>query len=61
ADDPAHAQAKADLSRRLDAWMAQQGDQGNASEMNAAQRQGRAENPPKKKGAKAAPADDGDA
>ena len=61
ADDPAHAQAKADLSRRLDAWMAQQGDQGNASEMNAAQRQGRAEKQPKKKGAKAAPADDGDA
>jgi len=50
ADDPALAQVKADLSRRLDAWMAQQGDKGNATEMQARQRQGRGE---KKKRAKA--------
>jgi len=48
ADDPAHAAVKADLRKRLDAWMAQQGDQGNATEMNARQRQGRAEKKPAK-------------
>ena len=41
ADDPAYAQAKAELSKQLDAWMAQQGDQGAATEMRAKERQGR--------------------
>jgi len=54
AGDPAHAQAKADLAKRLDAWMAQQDDRGIATEMKAAERQGRAENP-QKKGSKTAP------
>jgi len=43
ADKTALADVKADLARRLDAWMAQQGDQGNATEMKARQRQGRGE------------------
>ena len=35
------AEVQAALARRLDAWMAQQGDEGNATEMKARQRQGR--------------------
>ena len=41
ADDRAHAKIKADLSKRLDAWMVQQGDKGNATEMDAKNRQGK--------------------
>ncbi len=52
ADEPALARVKADLRKRLDAWMAQQGDKGNATEMQARQRQGRGK---KKKRAKAKP------
>ena len=40
---PAHAKVKATLSAALDAWMKQQGDEGNATEMKARQRQGRGE------------------
>ena len=43
AADPAHAKVKAALSAKLDAWMKQQGDEGNATEMKARQRQGRGE------------------
>jgi uncharacterized sulfatase len=43
AGDPALAEVQADLSQRLDAWMAQQGDRGNETEMQARERQGRAE------------------
>jgi len=50
AEKSALADVKADLARRLDAWMAQQGDQGNATEMKARQRQGQG----KKKNAKKA-------
>ena len=52
AADPARAKIKADLSKRLDVWMAQQGDKGNATEMQAKTRQGRggkAQAKPKKK------------
>ena len=41
AGDPALADVQADLARRLDDWMAQQGDEGNATEMKARERQGR--------------------
>lgn len=41
ADDPAYAEVKAKLKKRLEAWMAQQGDEGIATEMKASQRQGR--------------------
>lgn len=48
ADDPALAAVKADLSKRLDAWMAQQGDKGKQTEMLA---HGRKRKPkPKRKG-----------
>ena len=39
ADDPACAHVKAALSKRLDAWMDQQGDRGVATEMQAQERQ----------------------
>ncbi len=56
ADDPAEAERKASLRKELDAWMAQQGDKGNETEMKARERQGRAERQPRKKktGARAA-------
>jgi len=41
ADHPALQPVKADLARRLDAWMRQQGDEGVATELKAPQRQGR--------------------
>ena len=41
AADPAHWPLMADLEAKLLAWMAQQGDQGNATEMKARERQGR--------------------
>ncbi len=41
ADDPAYATVKADLSKRLDAWMKSQGDLGQATELAAHERQGR--------------------
>lgn len=41
ADDPAYAQIKVALKKELDRWMAQQGDEGNATEMKAFERQGR--------------------
>ncbi|MBL9190678.1 MAG: sulfatase [Opitutaceae bacterium] len=44
AADPAHAATKARLSAALDAWMAQQGDQGMATEMKALERQGPSDN-----------------
>ncbi len=43
ADDPAHAELKGSLRKRLEAWMKQQGDLGNATEMKARERQGRGE------------------
>jgi uncharacterized sulfatase len=49
ADRPELADVQADLARRLDAWMAQQGDRGNATEMNARERQGRGKKKAKKK------------
>jgi uncharacterized sulfatase len=48
AGDPALADVQATLRRRLDAWMDQQGDRGNATEMQARERQGKG----KKKNAK---------
>ena len=41
ATDPDAAKIKADLGQRLDAWMAQQGDKGNETELQAKTRQGR--------------------
>jgi N-sulfoglucosamine sulfohydrolase len=41
ADDPTFAQIKARLGRQLDAWMAQQGDKGVETELQAASRQNR--------------------
>jgi hypothetical protein len=41
ADDPKSAETKARLGRQLDAWMAQQGDQGVDSELKAKSRQGK--------------------
>jgi len=41
AGDPAQAQLKASLRKRLQAWMKQQGDLGNETEMKARERQGR--------------------
>jgi len=41
ADDPAQAERKASLRKRLEAWMRQQGDLGNETEMKARKRQGR--------------------
>lgn len=41
ADDPEYATIKARLNEQLNAWMAQQGDQGMATERNARSRQGR--------------------
>ena len=38
AADPAYAEVKAALRRELDAWMAQQGDEGNATERRAGER-----------------------
>ena len=40
AADPAHASIKAQLRKELDRWMKQQGDEGNATEMKALERQG---------------------
>jgi hypothetical protein len=40
ADDPALADVKAALRRRLEAWMAQQGDKGIRTEMQALGRMG---------------------
>ena len=45
-NDPSVAKIKADLRKRLDAWMKQQGDEGNATERGAQGRKG------KKKGKK---------
>lgn len=39
ADDPAYGEIRALLRQRLDAWMEQQGDEGQATEMNALARQ----------------------
>jgi len=52
ADRAEHAQVKAALSRKLDEWMAQQGDKGNATEMKARERQGRGKSGSRRKGAK---------
>ncbi|MEM9939992.1 MAG: sulfatase [Planctomycetota bacterium] len=41
ADDPAFSTIKNELSQRLDSWMAQQGDLGQATELAALERQGR--------------------
>ena len=41
ADDPRHEIIKADLRRRLDAWMQAQGDQGQATELEALKHQAR--------------------
>ena len=41
AAESAHAKVKAVLSGKLDEWMKQQGDEGNATEMKARERQGR--------------------
>ena len=40
ADDPAYAKIKARLRKALERWMAQQGDEGNATELKAIERQG---------------------
>jgi len=40
ADDPAYAEIEARLRKELDRWMAQQGDEGNATELKAIERQG---------------------
>ena len=40
ADDPSLAKIKSDLATKLDAWMAQQGDEGIATELQANERQG---------------------
>jgi uncharacterized sulfatase len=40
ADDPVYAEIKARLRKELDRWMAQQGDEGNATELKAIGRQG---------------------
>ncbi|MBW3599428.1 MAG: sulfatase [Planctomycetes bacterium] len=44
ADDPAMSEIKARLNQQLDAWMAQQGDEGMETELNAKSRQGRGRN-----------------
>ncbi len=41
ADDPEYADVQADLRRRLEAWMKEQGDLGQATEAAAKERQGR--------------------
>jgi len=41
AGEAKHAELKASLRRKLEAWMKQQGDEGNATEMKARERQGR--------------------
>lgn len=41
ADDPEYSEIKASLKKELEAWMAQQGDKGNETEMKAEERQGR--------------------
>jgi uncharacterized sulfatase len=40
ADDQAYAKVKAELEKRLRLWMQQQGDEGNATELKAIERQG---------------------
>ncbi len=40
ANDPAHAKTRTRLRKELDRWMNQQGDEGNATEMKAIERQG---------------------
>jgi uncharacterized sulfatase len=40
ADDPAYTKIKAQLKNQLELWMVQQGDQGNATELKAIERQG---------------------
>ncbi|MBA7478611.1 Ulvan-active sulfatase [subsurface metagenome] len=40
ADDTAYAKIKGQLKKELERWMAQQGDQGNATELKAIERQG---------------------
>jgi hypothetical protein len=40
ADNPAYAEIKARLRKELERWMAQQGDEGNATELKAIERQG---------------------
>lgn len=42
ASDPAYAKVKSELSMKLDAWMKQQGDQGQQTELEAREHQGRA-------------------
>ena len=49
AGDPAQADVQAALRKKLDAWMTQQGDEGNATEMKAKQRQGRGKRAEKKR------------
>ena len=48
AEDPEHATIKSDLSDQLDAWMKQQGDLGQATELAAHQHQARNRNKKKK-------------
>ncbi|MEN1680036.1 MAG: sulfatase [Planctomycetota bacterium] len=52
ADDPTLASIKAELSAKLDDWMRQQGDEGQATEMRAKERQGGREKKEKKKNKK---------
>jgi len=47
ADDAAYAKIKGKLRGRLAEWMSQQGDEGNATEMKAKERQGRGQGQPK--------------
>ena len=49
AEDPEHATIKSDLSKQLDSWMKQQGDQGQATELAAHQHQNRGNKKKKKK------------
>ena len=44
ADDPAYADVKEELRKELHRWMRQQGDEGNATELRANERQGKSGN-----------------
>ena len=57
ADDPACGKVKAELKKRLLAWMAQQGDKGNETEAGARRRQGRGDKAPKAGGKRKKKAD----
>ncbi|MEM9480988.1 MAG: sulfatase [Verrucomicrobiota bacterium] len=50
ADDPAHAEAKAKLKAKLEEWMKECGDLGQATELAAPEHQGRNRNKKNKKG-----------